>query len=109
MSSKRHLRGKPNHFRSCHLPNEYNQLPLNEIAERLFKDLRKKHAVEFDEKQSIGKRYARMDEAGTPFCITIDHDGAASGTATVRHRNTQAQERVALDQIPQFVADRVGD
>ena len=86
-----------------------NKDGLPEIAERLFRDLRKKHAVEFDEKQSIGKRYARMDEAGTPFCITVDHDGAASGTATVRHRNTQAQERVALDQIPQFVADRVGD
>ena len=85
-----------------------NKDGLPEIAERLFRDLRKKHAVEFDEKQSIGKRYARMDEVGTPYCITIDHDGAANGTATIRHRDTQAQDRVALDQIPAWVEERVG-
>jgi glycyl-tRNA synthetase len=85
-----------------------NKDGLPEIAERLFRDLRKKHAVEFDEKQSIGKRYARMDEVGTPYCITIDHDGASNGTATIRHRDTQAQDRVALDQIPAWVEERVG-
>ena len=85
-----------------------NKDGLPEIAERLFRDLRRKHAVEFDEKQSIGKRYARMDEVGTPYCITIDHDGAANGTATIRHRDTQAQDRVALDQIPAWVEERVG-
>ena len=85
-----------------------NKDGLPEIAERLYRDLRRKHNVEFDEKQSIGKRYARMDEAGTPFCITIDHDGASSGTATIRHRNTQAQDRVALDQIPAWIDERVG-
>ncbi len=86
-----------------------NKDGLPEIAERLFRDLRKSHSVEFDEKQSIGKRYARMDEAGTPFCITVDHDGASSSTATIRHRDTQAQERVALEQIPAFIAARVGN
>ena len=85
-----------------------NKDGLPEIAERLYRDLRRKHAVEFDEKQSIGKRYARMDEVGTPYCITIDHDGAANGTATIRHRDTQAQDRVALDQIPAWVEERVG-
>jgi glycyl-tRNA synthetase len=85
-----------------------NKDGLPEIAERLYRELRRAHAIEFDEKQSIGKRYARMDEAGTPFCITIDHDGASSGTATVRHRDTQAQDRVALDQIPAWIGERVG-
>ncbi|MEY2715324.1 MAG: glycyl-tRNA synthetase, partial [Planctomycetota bacterium] len=85
-----------------------NKDGLPEIAERLYRDLRRKHNVEFDEKQSIGKRYARMDEAGTPFCITIDHDGAANGTATIRHRDTQAQDRVAIDQISAWVDERVG-
>jgi glycyl-tRNA synthetase len=85
-----------------------NKDGLPEIAERLYRDLRRKHSIEFDEKQSIGKRYARMDEAGTPFCITIDHDGASSGTATIRHRNTQAQDRVALDQIPAWLDERIG-
>ncbi|MFZ9882761.1 MAG: glycine--tRNA ligase, partial [Phycisphaerales bacterium] len=65
-----------------------NKDGLPEIAERLYRDLRRTHNVDFDEKQSIGKRYARMDEAGTPYCITIDHDGASSGTATIRHRDT---------------------
>ena len=85
-----------------------NKDGLPEIAERLYRDLRKKHTIEFDEKQSIGKRYARMDEVGTPYCITIDHDGAANGTATIRHRDTQAQDRVAIDQIPAWVEERVG-
>jgi glycyl-tRNA synthetase len=85
-----------------------NKDGLPEIAERLYRDLRRKHTVEFDEKQSIGKRYARMDEAGTPYCITIDHDGASSGTATIRHRDTQAQDRVALDQIPAWLDERIG-
>jgi glycyl-tRNA synthetase len=84
-----------------------NKDGLPEIAERLYRDLRRKHSIEFDEKQSIGKRYARMDEAGTPYCITIDHDGASSGTATIRHRDTQAQDRVALDQIPTWIDERV--
>jgi glycyl-tRNA synthetase len=84
-----------------------NKDGLPEIAERLYRDLRRKHSIEFDEKQSIGKRYARMDEAGTPYCITIDHDGASSGTATIRHRDTQAQDRVALDQIPMWLDERV--
>ena len=83
-----------------------NKDGLPEIAERLYRDLRRKHTIEFDEKQSIGKRYARMDEAGTPYCITIDHDGASSGTATIRHRDTQAQDRVALDQIPAWIDER---
>jgi len=79
-----------------------------EIAEKLYRELRRKHTIEFDEKQSIGKRYARMDEAGTPYCFTVDHDGAQSGTATIRHRDTQAQDRVALDQIPAWIDARIG-
>jgi glycyl-tRNA synthetase len=82
---------------------------MPEKAEALYMELRKKYVVEFDEKQSIGKRYARMDEAGTPYCFTIDGETAASGTVTVRHRDTQQQERVAMDQVSAFLADKIGE
>ncbi len=84
-----------------------NKDGMPEVAEKLYRELRKKWNVQFDEKQSIGKRYARMDEAGTPYCFTIDGDTLAGGTVTVRHRDTQQQERIALDSVSQFLRDRV--
>ena len=86
-----------------------NKDGMPEIAEKLFKDLRKNYNVEFDEKSTIGKRYARMDEAGTPFCFTIDGDTPGTGTVTVRHRDTQQQERIALDQVRNFLKEKIGD
>jgi glycyl-tRNA synthetase len=74
-----------------------NKDGMPEIGERLWRELRKSHVVEFDEKQSIGKRYARMDEAGTPFCLTIDSQTLQDGTLTVRHRDDQRQERIPVD------------
>jgi glycyl-tRNA synthetase len=81
---------------------------MPEVGERLYRQLRKKHAVEFDEKQSIGKRYARMDEAGTPFCITIDTDTLSAQTVTIRHRDTQQQERMAIDAVPAWLDRQIG-
>jgi glycyl-tRNA synthetase len=81
---------------------------MPEIAEKLFRELRKKHAVQYDPKQAIGKRYARMDEAGTPYCITIDGDTLTQQTVTVRDRDTQSQERIALDQVASFLDDKIG-
>jgi glycyl-tRNA synthetase len=66
------------------------------------------HRVDFDPKQTIGKRYARMDEAGTPFCFTIDSDTLTGQTVTVRHRDTQAQERIALDAVPAWLDEKIG-
>ena len=76
-----------------------NKDGLPEVAERLFADLRKRHVVEYDPKQTIGKRYARMDEAGTPFCFTVDADTLTNQSVTVRHRDSQAQERIAMDAV----------
>jgi glycyl-tRNA synthetase len=81
---------------------------MPEIAEKLFRELRKQHAVQYDPKQAIGKRYARMDEAGTPYCITIDGDTLTQQTVTVRDRDTQSQERIALDQVARFLNDKIG-
>ena len=68
---------------------------MPEVAEKLHRELRGKYAVQFDVKQSVGKRYARMDEAGTPYCFTIDGDTLHDQTVTVRDRDTAAQERTA--------------
>lgn len=81
---------------------------MPEIARKLYMDLRKKmFNVQLDVKQSIGKRYARMDEAGTPFCFTIDTQTLSDQTVTVRHRDTLLQERIAISQVPQFLEDKI--
>ncbi len=81
---------------------------LPEIADSLFKDLRRTWVVECDEKQSIGKRYARMDEAGTPYCFTVDSESLTNQTVTVRHRDSLQQERIALDAVRGWLAERLG-
>lgn len=78
---------------------------MPEIAERLHQQLRRRFgSVEFDVKQTIGKRYARMDEAGCPFCFTVDGDTAKDQAVTVRYRDTLAQERIALEQVEGWLA-----
>ena len=62
----------------------------------------------YDDSGAIGRRYRRMDEAGTPFGITVDGDTAAQRTVTVRHRDSMQQERVGLDQVAAYVAERIG-
>jgi len=86
-----------------------NKEGMPEIAERIYRDLRARVGpCQYDAKQSIGKRYARMDEAGTPFCITVDGQSVTDQTVTVRDRDTGAQVRVAADQLVAWVAERVG-
>jgi glycyl-tRNA synthetase len=80
---------------------------MPEVAQKLYDDVSRTWPCQIDMKQTIGKRYARMDEAGTPFCFTIDGDTLASGNVTVRHRDTQQQESVALDKVRAFLAERV--
>ncbi|HUE38230.1 MAG TPA: glycine--tRNA ligase [Candidatus Binatia bacterium] len=84
-----------------------NKDGMPEIAEKLYHELRARHVVEFDVKQSIGKRYARMDEAGTPYCFTIDGQTLQDQTVTVRYRDTGQQERIALDKVQTFLADNI--
>lgn len=80
---------------------------MSEIAEKLYLELKKRWNVQFDAKQSIGKRYARMDEAGTPFCFTIDTQTLTDQTVTVRYRDTLKQERIALSQVASFLNDQI--
>ncbi|MBY0315503.1 MAG: glycine--tRNA ligase [Bdellovibrionales bacterium] len=77
--------------------------PLMETADKIFAELRKKWEVQYDESGSIGKRYRRQDEIGTPLCITVDFETAVDQKVTVRHRDSMKQERVALDQLTSYV------
>jgi glycyl-tRNA synthetase len=80
---------------------------MPDTARALYMDLRKKYVCQYDAKQAIGKRYARMDEAGTPYCITVDGDTAKDQTVTMRDRDTGAQHRISLDAVPTFLAERL--
>jgi glycyl-tRNA synthetase len=80
---------------------------MPEIAQKLYESLRKKYVTQIDTKQTIGKRYARMDEAGTPYCFTIDGDTLTGQTVTVRDRDTGSQDRIALDKVEQFLRDKL--
>ncbi len=89
-----------------------NKDGMPEIAQKLHADLVKRFGrlggIEFDAKQSIGKRYARMDEAGAPCCFTIDGETKDNQTVTARDRDTGAQERIALDKVSDWLADKLG-
>jgi glycyl-tRNA synthetase len=76
-------------------------------AKNLAKELRELWTVDYDETQSIGKRYRRQDEVGTPFCITVDFETIDDQAVTIRHRDTMQQERVALSQVRGYLAERL--
>lgn len=80
---------------------------MSEIAANLYADLRKQWNVQLDIKQTIGKRYARMDEAGTPFCFTIDTQTLSDQTVTVRYRDTLQQERLSIAQVKNFLEEKI--
>jgi glycyl-tRNA synthetase len=84
-----------------------NKEGMPEIAEKLYMDLRQRFTCEYDPKQAIGKRYARMDEIGTPFCVTVDGDTLKDQTVTIRERDSMSQQRIALDQVKPFLCDKL--
>src|SRR5947209_19891536 len=76
-----------------------NKDGMPELARRLYDDLRRHYNVFYDDGGSIGRRYRRQDEAGTPFGITVDGQSTADGTVTVRDRDRLEQDRVAGDRV----------
>jgi glycyl-tRNA synthetase len=82
---------------------------LPDVAQKLYLSMRGKFMTELDVKGNIGKRYARNDEIGTPFCVTIDNDTLTDHAATIRHRDTTKQERVALDKVAAYVGAAIGE
>jgi glycyl-tRNA synthetase len=81
---------------------------LPEIAEPIFREIKKRWPAQYDAKQSIGKRYARMDEAGTPFCFTIDGQSKEDGTVTVRNRDDASQQRIDKSRCVEYLTDQLG-
>jgi len=80
---------------------------LPEIGEPIYREIKKHFPCQYDAKQSIGKRYARMDEAGTPFCFTIDGQTKEDGTVTVRNRDDASQSRINKSQCLQYLRDKL--
>ena len=80
---------------------------LTPKARDLAAQLRQNWMVDFDDAGAIGRRYRRQDEIGTPFCITVDFDTLDDHAVTVRERDSMVQERVALDQVEDYLAKRL--
>ncbi len=80
---------------------------MPEVAHRIEEDLRRRFNVFYDEKGSVGKRYRRQDEIGTPFCITVDGDTLADGTVTLRDRDSMEQERIPVENVRRVIEDRI--
>jgi glycyl-tRNA synthetase len=79
---------------------------LTPVAENVATELRKRFVTDFDVTASIGKRYRRQDEIGTPYCVTIDFESLEDGQVTVRERDTMEQERIPIEALPEYLAKR---
>lgn len=84
-----------------------NKDGMPEIAREIEKDLRRNFKVFYDDKGAVGRRYRRQDEAGTPYCITVDTQTLEDKTVTVRDRDTMQQERIAIDQLSRYLSDKL--
>ena len=78
---------------------------MPEVATAAYDELRKRFPCFYDDSGAIGRRYRRMDEAGTPFCVTVDGESLAERPVTVRHRDSMQQDRVSLDRLAGFLED----
>ncbi len=100
------------HFHPAIAPYKVAVLPLQkkalgDKATEIYHSLMKKFSATYDEAGSIGKRYRRQDEIGTPFCVTVDFDTVEKGTVTVRDRDTMKQDVVNLEDLENYIAERV--
>ena len=80
---------------------------LNDKADEIFQTLAKAFPVDYDEAGSIGKRYRRQDEIGTPYCITVDFDTLEDNQVTVRDRDTMEQIRIPIDQVEKYISEKI--
>ena len=92
-------------YKAAVLPLQKNK--LGPAAQELYADLSRDFMIEYDETGSIGKRYRRQDEIGTPFCITVDFDTEETSSVTVRERDSMKQERVQINNLRAYLAERI--
>ena len=90
------------------LPLLKNKEELTKAASDITATLKKSMNVQYDEKDTIGRRYRRQDAVGTPYCVTVDFDTLENNTVTLRDRDTLVQERVAIEDLPKIVGAKVG-
>jgi glycyl-tRNA synthetase len=84
-----------------------NKKELVEIANEIYRTLRLHFVCQYDDRGSIGRRYRRQDEIGTPYCVTIDFDTLKDGCVTIRDRDTMAQERVKIDNLVKILNEKL--
>ena len=80
---------------------------LTPKAKDLAAELRQHWNVEFDDAGAIGRRYRRQDEIGTPYCLTVDFDSLEDNAVTIRERDSMSQDRVGIDQVRGWLAERL--
>jgi glycyl-tRNA synthetase len=101
------------HFAPQIAPYKVAVLPLQknlgDKAKEIYKQLQSNFMATYDEAGSIGKRYRRQDEIGTPYCVTIDFDTLEKGTVTVRDRDTMKQDIVALEDLKNYLQQKLGE
>ncbi len=100
------------HFHPAIAPYKVAVLPLQkkalgEKSEELYRQLSKKFSATYDETASIGKRYRRQDEIGTPYCVTVDFDTLEDNCVTVRERDSMAQERIAIADLEKYLESKM--
>jgi glycyl-tRNA synthetase len=81
---------------------------MPEIANKIFEDFKRDFKVFYDEAGSVGRRYRRQDEAGTPYCITIDGQTVQDSTVTIRHRDSMEQFRIDMNKVYEFLKENIG-
>ena len=74
-----------------------------EIARKIYNEIKVDYKVEYDDSGSVGKRYARNDEIGTPFCITVDTESATDKKVTIRNRDTTEQKRISVKEVREII------
>ncbi|MCE7933886.1 MAG: glycine--tRNA ligase [Chlorobi bacterium CHB2] len=84
-----------------------NRDGMQEFAQKLYGDLQRSFKAFYDDSGAVGRRYRRQDEAGTPFCVTIDGQTLEDGTVTIRHRDTMQQERIPAEGVGNYVGQRI--
>jgi glycyl-tRNA synthetase len=80
---------------------------MPDVAKYIYRELKRRWHVVYDEGGSVGRRYRRQDESGTPFCITVDSQTLADQTVTVRDRDTTEQDRVAIKELPDYLSPKL--
>ena len=94
-------------YKAAVFPLSANKPELVEKARGVYKELQKKFMVVWDDRGNVGKRYYSQDEIGTPFCITVDYQTMEDETVTVRDRDTTKQDRVRIDELENYLKDKI--